>query len=157
MTAADIIYLRTAGLDDVTVISELVRAAYAKWVPIIGREPRPMTADYAVAVVEHRIDLLCVDQRAVGLIETMVHDDHLWIENVAVDPSEQGRGHGRRLLDHAERLAGAAERSEIRLLTNAAFAANVELYQRIGYDTFRSEPFMDGTTLHMRKTVPSGP
>ncbi len=153
MVADGTLYLRTAMADDVPAIRDLVRAAYARWVPLIGREPRPMLADYALAVVEHRIDLLCMDERGVGLIETVLHDDHLWIENVAVDPAEQGRGYGRRLLEHAEQLALSAGRTEIRLLTNAAFASNVALYERVGYDTFKSEPFMGGETLYMRKVI----
>lgn len=40
-----------------TDVRALARAAYAKWVPQIGREPKPMTADYDRAVAEHIIDL----------------------------------------------------------------------------------------------------
>lgn len=148
------LHLRTATAADAGPIRELVRAAYAKWVPVIGREPRPMLADYEQAVREHRIDLLFLVNRMVGLIETALRDDHLWIENVAVSPDEQGRGYGRHLLAHAEHLVLAGGRHEIRLLTNAAFTANVRLYQRAGYATVRSEPFMGGTTLHMSKAMP---
>ena len=34
--------LRRATLADVGAVQTLVRQAYAKWVPLIGREPRPM-------------------------------------------------------------------------------------------------------------------
>ena len=144
---------RTAEPADAGAIRDLVRAAYARWVPVVGREPRSMQADYEQAVRTHRIDLLLQEARMVGLIETVLHDDHLWIENVAVSPDQQGRGYGRRLLGHAEQLAAAAERQELRLLTNAAFVSNVELYRRLGYATHRSEPFMGGTTLYMSKTL----
>src|SRR3546814_10784219 len=93
--------------------------------PLIGREPRPMNADYERAVQEHRIDLMYLGLRMVGLVEMMLRDDHLWIENVAVRPEDQGSGLGRRLLAHAERKAIEAGRAETRLLTNAAFEANV--------------------------------
>ena len=49
--------LRTATKEDVFAIRALIRDAYAKWVPLIGREPLPMTADYALAVRTHRFDL----------------------------------------------------------------------------------------------------
>lgn len=145
--------LRTATSADAGPIRDLVRAAYAKWVPVVGREPRPMQADYERAVELHRIDLLLLAGRMVGLIETLLQDDHLWIENIAVSPDEQGRGYGRHLLAHAEKLATAAGRGEVRLLTNAAFATNVALYQRVGYAIVRREPFLDGTTLYMSKTA----
>ena len=144
---------RTASTEDAGAIRDLVRAAYARWVPVIGREPRPMLADYDKAVREHRIDLLLAGGVLVGLIETILQDEHLWIENVAVSPDAQGRGHGRRLLDHAEQLAAAAGRPAIRLLTNEAFASNVRLYERQDYRIERSEPFMGGTTLYMVKRL----
>jgi ribosomal protein S18 acetylase RimI-like enzyme len=144
---------RAAVPDDAPAIRELVRAAYAKWVPLLGREPMPMRADYERAIREHRIDILEADGRMVGLIETMLRPDHLWIENVAVAPADQGRGLGRRLLAHAESLAAAATRSEIRLLTSSAFEANLVLYQAVGYAIEKTEPFMGGTTAYLRKAI----
>jgi GNAT superfamily N-acetyltransferase len=143
--------IRPAVLEDAAGIRALTRAAYAKWVALIGREPLPMQADYQCAAVEHTIDLLIVDGALAGLVETILRPDHLWIENVAVAPEQQGRGFGRLLLDHAERRAVHAGRPEIRLLTNQAFAANLELYARRGYIVNRIEPFRGGTTVHMSK------
>ncbi len=147
------IELRRALPPDAGAVRDLVRAAYAKWVPVIGREPLPMTADYARAVREHRIDILSVDGTPLALIETVLHPDHLWIENIAVSPDSQRRGLGRRLLAHAEGLARAAGRAELRLLTNAAFETNVALYERVGYVVDRREPFQGGTTVHMSKRL----
>jgi GNAT superfamily N-acetyltransferase len=145
--------IRPAVLEDAAGIRALTRAAYAKWLALIGREPLPMQADYERAVAEHTIDLLIVDDALAGLVETIVRPDHLWIENVAVAPEQQGRGFGRLLLDHAERRAIHAGRPEIRLLTNQAFAANLELYARRGYIVNRTEPFRGGTTVHMSKRI----
>jgi GNAT superfamily N-acetyltransferase len=145
--------IRPAVLEDAAGIRALTRAAYAKWVALIGREPLPMQADYERAVAEHTIDLLIVDDALAGLVETIVRPDHLWIENVAVAPEQQGRGFGRLLLDHAERRAIHAGHPEIRLLTNQAFAANLELYARRGYIVNRTEPFRGGTTVHMSKRI----
>ena len=75
---------RKARDDDVEAIGQIVRAAYAKWVPLIGREPLPMLADYERAIREHDIDLLYAGDTLVGLIETRPYPDHLWIENIAV-------------------------------------------------------------------------
>ncbi len=57
--------LRRAVDDDAPAIREPTRVAYAKWVPVIGREPKPMTADYKVAVRRHRIDLPRQENRMV--------------------------------------------------------------------------------------------
>jgi GNAT superfamily N-acetyltransferase len=145
--------IRPAVVADAEAIRSLTRAAYAKWVRLIGREPLPMQADYERAVREHAIDLLTVGGTLTGLIETILHADHLWIENVAVAPERQGRGYGRLLLAHAERRAASSGRAEIRLLTNQAFAASLEFYAKLGYAIERTEPFRGGVTVHMRKRI----
>ncbi|MBZ9799326.1 GNAT family N-acetyltransferase [Mesorhizobium sp. ES1-4] len=145
------IRFRPAEPTDAAAIRDIVRAAYARWVPVIGREPLPMRADYDKAVREHPFDLAVEDGRIVGMIETMLADDHLWIENVCVVPEVQGRGVGRLLLERAEQQALEAGRPELRLLTNGAFEANVSLYRKLGYTIDREESFMNGTTVYMSK------
>ncbi|TPN80789.1 GNAT family N-acetyltransferase [Mesorhizobium sp. CU2] len=153
MTVVSAIEFRLATPADAAAIRDIVRAAYAKWVPVIGREPMPMRADYDKAVAEHPFGLAIDGDRIVGLIETVLADDHLWIENVCVAPDAQGRGIGRLLLERAEAKARQAGRHELRLLTNGAFEANVSLYARLGYTIDREEPFMNGTTVYMSKRI----
>jgi ribosomal protein S18 acetylase RimI-like enzyme len=112
-----VLELRQALGTDASAIRDLTREAYAKWVPVIGREPKPMTADYAEALRKHRIDLLYLDGKLAALIETIAEPDHLLIENVAVSPAFQGRGLGRKLIAHAEQLAGSLGHDEIKLYT----------------------------------------
>jgi GNAT superfamily N-acetyltransferase len=152
--AADSLRFRPARRDDVDAIRDLVRAAYAKWVPLIGREPMPMKTDYAVAIIDHDFDLLCDGDTIVGLIETEPRPDHLWIENVAVHPDRQRQGLGKKLLKWAEKRAEVAGTGELRLLTNEAFEANVKLYKKVGYRIDRTEPFhLGGTTVYMSKRI----
>lgn len=145
--------LRRAVAADVPAIRALTRLAYAKWVPVAGREPLPMRADYEAAVRDHRIDLLYKDGELAALIETVAAADHLLIENVAVSPGFQGRGLGRTLMAHAEQLAAVAGYAELRLYTNKLFAANVALYQRLGYRIDREEALNGGTAVHMSKRL----
>lgn len=143
--------LRRAVAADAAAVRALTRQAYAKWVPLIGREPKPMQADYDRAVREHRIDLALLDGALAGLIETIEQPGHLLIENVAVAPAFQGCGVGRRLMAHAERLATAQNHAELRLYTNARFEENVALYRRLGYRIDREDEGVLGTTVHMSK------
>lgn len=145
--------LVTAGPEDADAIRSLTRAAYARWVPLIGREPKPMLADYAAAVAAHRIDLLYATGTLVALIEMIPGDDHLLIENVAVSPAYQGQGYGRRLLDHAEDLAVALGYKVVRLYTNRRFGPNVEIYRARGYRIDREEPVSGGVAVYMSKPV----
>ena len=112
-----------------------------------------MRVDYKDALTRHRFDLFYLDTAVAGLIETVLLPDHLWIENIAVHPQQQGRGIGSLLLSHAEAQAADAGVRELRLVTNGAFESNVALYLRRGYGIARTEPFMGGTAVHMTKVV----
>jgi GNAT superfamily N-acetyltransferase len=153
MAPASHVEIRSALSADAEAIRDLTRAAYAKWVALIGREPLPMQADYQRAVAEHTIDLLIDGGALAGLIEMILRPDHLWIESVAVAPEQQGRGYGRLLLARAERRAVEAERFEIRMQTNQAFAANLALYAKLAYVIDRAEPFRGGTMVHLSKRI----
>ena len=152
-STTDGLSIRRAGPPDAVAVRELTRSSYARWVPVIGREPMPMTVDYERAIREHMVDLLLVGSQLAGVIETVNGSDHLLIENIAIAPAFQGRGHGRHLLRHAEALAASLRLPELRLYTNKAFAWNVDFYGRHGYAVDREEPFMGGFTVYMSKPV----
>jgi len=152
MPETDVQIIR-ATRDDAAAIRVLTRAAYAKWVPVIGREPKPMQADYDLAVQNHIIDLVRDGNIPVALIETIANDDHLLIENVAVLPAHQGRGYGRLLMAHAEQLARSMGYRQIRLYTNTMFVENVRLYSHLGYEIDREEAFRGGFLVHMHKQL----
>ncbi len=151
MSGTSSIEIRVAEPHEAGAIAAIVMAAYAKWVPLIGREPMPMQVDYDKAVREHRFDLAVEAGTIVGLIETVPHPDHLWIDNVAVAPAAQGRGIGRMLLAFTEERAIAAGYPELRLVTNGAFESNVALYTRLGFVVNRIEDFRNGKAVYMRK------
>lgn len=148
--------IRIANIADIGAIRDLTRAAYAKWVPLIGREPRPMTADYEAAILRDRFDLIYLDGVLVGLIQTVREDGQTLIENVAVAPTAQGQGVGRRLMAWAEDIARAAGHARIRLYTNQRFTPNIRLYQRLGYGIDREEEVGVGIIVHMSKRLLGG-
>jgi GNAT superfamily N-acetyltransferase len=145
--------LRQAVASDAAAVRALTRAAYAKWVPVIGREPKPMGADYEAAVARHRVDLAYLGGELAALIETIPGTDHLLVENVAVAPAFQRRGLGRVLMAHAERLAAEQGHAEMRLYTNQRFAENIRLYLALGYRVDREEQSALGVTTYMSKPL----
>lgn len=147
------ITLRLAVPDDAAAIRDLTREAYAKWVPLIGREPKSMTADYDHAVRHHRFDLLHAHGTLAALVETIAQPDHLLVENLAVRPAFQGRGFGRRLMTLAEDNAALGGYREIRLYTNQRFAENIALYRRLGYAVTSEETVPVGVIIHMAKRL----
>ncbi len=144
---------RRAGPDDAALVAAITDAAYAKWVPVIGRKPKPMTADYTVAIREHLIELASLNDVAVGLIEIIPAADHLLLENIAVDPAAHGQGIGRRLMQRVEQHAIERGLPTVRLYTNKAFATNLGFYQRLGYAIEREEPYKEGFTVYFAKAV----
>ena len=150
--------IRTGGPADAEAINALTQAAYAKWVPIIGRRPRPMTIDYTKAVVEHRIDLVEDDGHLLALCEVADAPDHLLIVNLAVSPDAQGRGLGSMLLQRAEAIARELGRPELRLYTNRLMTPNIALYRSRGYTIDREEAYAEGgVTIHMSKRLEAAP
>jgi ribosomal protein S18 acetylase RimI-like enzyme len=145
--------IRTARVEDAAAIHALTRAAYAKWVDVIGREPAPMTVDYDVALAKHRFDLIYIDHRLVALIETVPDGDCLLIENVAVLPEFQGQGFGRKLLALAEDLARSSGLAGMRLYTNKRFAGPLALYESLGYRVEREELGGGCVKVHMIKSL----
>lgn len=146
--------LRRAVAADAGAVLDLTRTAYAKWVPLIGREPKPMTADYRRAITEHIVDLWQEGGALLALIEMIAEADCLLVENIAVRPGQQGRGIGDKLLHHAERLALSLGFDNVRLYTNAAFQSNLQFYARRGYQEFqRVAVAPDSIVVHMRKRI----
>ena len=145
---------RRANENDAETVRALTHAAYAKWVAVIGRRPKPMNVDYDHAVRAHQIDLAYLDGELAGVIEIIPAADHLLLENLAITPAHQRKGLGRRLMARVEALARARGMTLVRLYTNKAFASNLAFYQKLGYAIEREEPIKGGGTLvHFAKTL----
>jgi N-acetylglutamate synthase-like GNAT family acetyltransferase len=125
--------LRRATGDDVDAIEGLARDAFEKYVVRIGRPPAPMVADYATLIGTSRIWVIERRDTIVAMLVTQHHGDHLLLETIAVASDAQGSGHGRRLLERAERDAAEQGLTEVRLCTNEAMTENLVFYPRHGY------------------------
>jgi GNAT superfamily N-acetyltransferase len=146
--------LRRAVAADAAAVLALTRMAYSRWVSLIGREPKPMAADYQRAIAEHMIDVWEERGELLGLIEMIPEVDFLLVENIAVRPDRQGSGAGRKLLHHAEEVALALGLADVRLYTNAAFESNLRFYTRRGYHEFQRLTVAPGSVaVHMKKRI----
>ncbi|EEX13728.1 acetyltransferase, gnat family [Citreicella sp. SE45] len=125
---------------DLAEIGELVTAAYGHYVERMGMLPGPMRTDYAVPLAAGQIEVLRADGRIAGLLVLVPEPEHMLLDNVAVAPWAQGKGFGRRLMDHAEARARAAGYDRITLYTHVTMVENIEIYLRRGYvETHRAE------------------
>jgi ribosomal protein S18 acetylase RimI-like enzyme len=110
-------------------------AAYAPYVPRMGRRPAPMDADFPALVARDHVAVALLDGVPAGYVVAYPRGDHVHVENLAVLPGRQGRGVGGALLDHAEGQARAAGLAAVELYTNAAMVENLSYYPRRGYAT----------------------
>ena len=118
----------------------LVRRAYALYVPRMGQEPAPMLADYSALIEAGELQVLEEAGSPVALVVLRPEEDALFVENIAVDPVAQRKGHGRALLAFAEDEALRLGLKAVRLYTNAAMTENLAYYPRLGFrETDRRE------------------
>ncbi|KAJ5247138.1 hypothetical protein N7468_002121 [Penicillium chermesinum] len=120
---------------DVPAIRSMVDAAYSKYIERIGKLPAPMAADYHQVIREKDVFVLQDQHQMVGSI--VLHDDpassSIIIDNVVVDPTSQGKGYGRVLMDYATDVARSQGRSALTLYTNVKMYENLALYAKIGF------------------------
>ena len=115
--------IRLANGEDVAAVGRLVRDAYGHYVARLGKEPGPMLDDYARRVADGQVWVL--EDAAGGA---------LLLDNLAIAPAAQGKGHGRRLVAHAEAEARRRGHSQIVLYTHVLMVENVAIYRRLGFE-----------------------
>ena len=145
--------VRAAVVRDVPMIEAVVRAAYTPYIERIGKLPGPMLDDYPARVRDGSVSILEVDGQVVGVLVLVPEPDHVLLYNVAVAPAVQGRGLGRRLVEHAENEARRLSLAEVRLFTHVLMHENIALYRRAGYaETHRVEE-AGYARVYMRKRI----
>jgi GNAT superfamily N-acetyltransferase len=122
-----------AARGDARAVAECVRAAYAHYVPRIGREPAPMTADYEALIGAGEVWVARAGERIAGVLVLRPRPPALLLENVAVAPDRQGEGLGRALVAFAEDRARAQGLAEVVLYTNERMTENLRFYPALGY------------------------
>ncbi|MGW3623983.1 GNAT family N-acetyltransferase [Streptomyces sp. NPDC000880] len=144
----DIVHLAAA---DVPAVKAVTDAAYHPYIERIGRRPVPMDADHAADVAAGRVYV--TGDPVVGVLVLVPHEDHLFLESIAVHPDAHGRGVGRRLLEFVDEHARALGLFEVRLYTNALMWENQKIYPRFGYELVerRVEGLYD--RFHYRKSL----
>jgi ribosomal protein S18 acetylase RimI-like enzyme len=122
-----------AGPGDAPAVAACVRAAYARYVERIGREPAPMTADYGRLIAAGEVWVIRAGEGIAGVLVLRPQPPALLVENVAVAPEHQGRGLGRALMEFAEEHARAEGLAEVVLYTNERMTENLRFYPALGF------------------------
>jgi GNAT superfamily N-acetyltransferase len=124
---------RLARPEEAEALRALVRAAYAKYIPRLGREPAPMLDDYAARIAAGQAWILEEDGTALGALILEDEPEALLLYNIAVAPGAQGKGVGKRLIAFTEAEARRRGYALLRLYTNELMVENVAMYPRLGF------------------------
>lgn len=124
---------RPARPDEAPALRDLVRAAYAKYVPRLGREPAPMLDDYAARIEARQAWVLEESGALVGALILEDEPGALMLYNIAVSPDAQGQGVGKRLMGFTEAEARRRGYALLKLYTNEKMVENVAMYPRLGF------------------------
>ena len=126
--------IRPAQPGDAEAIRQLILNSYGHYVARLGKPPGPMLDDYVRRVADGQVWVLDNEGALLGaLVLEDVEGGALLLDNVAVDPSAQGKGHGRALMAFADEEARRRGHREVRLYTHALMTENQALYRRLGF------------------------
>jgi len=152
--------IRPGGVVEARAIEDLLAAAFLDYARGIGRagpgpwdwiETRLAAAEVFVAEED--------TGRLLGMTALSQDGDarSLTVDLLAVAPQAQGRGVGRALLAHAERIARDAGAQVMLLHTVAKYAHLIRLYQGAGFQITHTGPRPKGDDGHprafLRKTL----
>jgi len=145
--------IRAAARSDVAAITRCVCAAYLRHIERVGKQPWPMLQDYSNVIRTSQVHVAERDRRILGVLELLVTDEGFLLDSVAVEPSAQGTGIGRQLLEFAEKEARRHGFQSIYLMTNEKITENKALYARIGYVLFDRQTVHGYSRVLMRKPL----
>src|SRR5689334_2483619 len=141
MIGAMTLTFRTALASEDVGADRVLRAAFTPYMKRLGRE---IPADYykwLPASIE-RGDVFVVDEagRIVGLAATERRDTGLYLDRLAVDPAQQGRGLGSWLLVRLEQVARLRGDRAMSLTTAEMMDHLIRLYRSHGFEIARRGP-----------------
>ena len=125
--------IRPAGNHDAPAMHDVVHAAYQHYIPRIGKPPGPMLDDYARRIADGQAWVLEDGGHIVGILVLQETQAGFLLDNIAVLPKCQGKGHGRILMEFAEAQARLRGFRQIHLYTHALMTENIALYRRVGF------------------------
>ncbi|MDE0717719.1 MAG: GNAT family N-acetyltransferase [Rhodospirillaceae bacterium] len=145
--------LRFAAAGEAAEVAALVNRAYSGYIERMGRMPGPMLDDYAALIAGGLVRVICRDGRIRGVLVLIEKDDHLLLDNIAVDPEAQGLGIGRRLVEAAEAAARRLGYATVRLYTHETMVENIGLYEHLGFSITHRAKERGYDRIYMAKAV----
>ena len=130
--------IRQAILQDEPAVRACAEQAYARYIPILGKKPAPLLADFGAQIADGIIHVAANDDdNPLGFIVFYAVEDGMLLENVAVLPSAAGRGIGKSLITYCETTAQQQGHACVKLYTHEKMIENIAMYKRLGYQEIK--------------------
>ena len=147
--------IRLAQSRDEVEIRRCAQQAYTRYVPLIGRKPAPIVADFPAQIAEGWVYVATDDQGSFqGYIVFYAEGSHVLLESVAVLPSAAGRGVGRALIGVCEDAARQSGLKGVRLYTNEKMTDNLLIYPKLGYVQVAQRTEDGFKRVYFEKSIP---
>lgn len=142
---------RTAQPSECADADRVLRAAFAPYLARLGREIPPDYYKWLPASIE-RGDVFVADEggRVVGVAATERRPAELFLDRLAVDPSKQGTGLGRWLLQRLDEVARERGDNSVSLITAEMMDHLIRLYGSHGFEIVHRGLPDHGKDAHMR-------
>jgi GNAT superfamily N-acetyltransferase len=129
----------------------VLRAAFTPYLARLGREMPPDYYKWLPASIE-RGDVFVADEsgRVVGVAATEQREAELFLDRLAVDPSKQGTGLGRWLLQRLDEVARSRGDRTLSLVTAEMMDHLIKLYGSHGFEIVHRGPPDHGKDAHIR-------
>lgn len=126
--------IRQASAKDEPDVRDCAERAYARYVPLIGRKPAPMVADFGAQIAAGDVYVsIDTDGGLQGFIVFYPKEEYILLESVAVIPSAAGQGIGKAMIGFCEDEARRHGFRAVHLYTHEKMAENLSIYPRLGY------------------------
>lgn len=142
---------RLARPSEAADADRVLRAAFTPYLAKLGREMPPDYYKWLPASIERGdVFVAAEDGRVVGVAATERRESELFLDRLAVDPSNQGTGLGRWLLRRLDEVARERGDCTVSLITAEMMDHLIRLYRSHGFEIIHRGPPDHGKDAHIR-------
>lgn len=134
-------------------MADLAVRAYGKYTERLGgQESLAMRPDFPRHIAAGHVDVLETDH-IIGYVIVFEEDGEMMLDNIAVYPTESGRGYGALLFDFVETRLRRNGAAIYKLYTNEVMTENRAWYPKLGFVEFGRSTVKGMNRVHFRKTL----
>jgi GNAT superfamily N-acetyltransferase len=127
--------------------------AYSQYLGLVDEPPAPMLLDYAAVAAASKTYVLESGNTIQGMVTIEHQPPDLILRNLAVRPSCQGKGIGRRMVSWVEDMARRSAFEGVLLWTRAEMTDNIAFYSKLNYIITHTEQTVKANRVFFRKAL----